>query len=405
MAANAAYHNDVAGIGRDDGATLDQKQSHEHHPGRQRIWSRWASTRSTPTIRPIRARSATICSFLMWGDNSLSAAFDVLHRVAVARAAANRRHGADLEGAGDRRRRHGHPGIPLTVDAGQPVYLVMSNDEVFDATDHWLQLSLETAGSQTYQSATLDFINGQFFTFATFTPRPAACPGSLQLWLKANAGVTSTPTEAAAGRTSPARVTMLGQRRRRRRRCPRRPAGVLNFNPSILSMPRPRTWNGSARASSRPTRIPASVFAARANSNLTPSGGTSPISASTIRTWPASANSMLGCTMQRLVRRSSCRIRWRCRTTSPRCRGTTGTAARTRAPNCGRTRTRSSTRRWTSRSSATAGPWHGYVRPSAAIKPSGVARPWISGSRCYNRNLTARREIESRELSRDQVAA
>ena len=92
-------------------------------------------------------------------------------------------------------------GVPFGTGAGAPVYLVVSNDAVFDGSDVWRPLALHVAGAATYLATDVDFASGQYFTFATVIRRR----------------ITATPLQAT-GRRSPPRWSAARHHRLRHRR-------------------------------------------------------------------------------------------------------------------------------------------------------------------------------------------
>jgi uncharacterized repeat protein (TIGR01451 family) len=187
MTANAAYHNNVAGIGRDDGATLNQRQSISINPG-----SFVAMGLGTLAVdNPSHPGSfGTDRTFMMWGDNNASAGFDAVIAGPSA-GMANRRMSRVWKVQETATVGSVMLGIPDSIGSGRTVYLVVSNDATFDAADQWLPLAAFAAGAATYQAASLDFANSQFFTFATTIHAPGGVTG-MALWVKANDGPSAT---------------------------------------------------------------------------------------------------------------------------------------------------------------------------------------------------------------------
>jgi uncharacterized repeat protein (TIGR01451 family) len=187
MAANAAYHNSVAGLGRDDGATLNQRQSISINPG-----SFVAMGLATLAAdNPSHPNSfATDLTFMMWGDNNASAGFDaVIAGPAVGMV--NRRMSRVWKIQETNTVGSVMLGIPDSIGTGNTVYLVVSNDETFDGSDIWMPLTGFAAGAASYLSTNVDFTNGQFFTFATMIHAPGGVTG-MALWVKANDGPSTT---------------------------------------------------------------------------------------------------------------------------------------------------------------------------------------------------------------------
>ena len=188
-AANAAYHNNVAGIGRDDTSALDQRQSRSVN-----------TSTGTVSIAPdmVTMGHVTIAtdnpsnpnaftadrSFLVWGDNAASthlttnpipgAPVAELRRVSrVWRVQESGTVGAVLVRAG------------VNTVVGSNQHLVRSTDPTFATGNTFVALTTTASG---YEGPT-SFTNGEYFTFAAV---PQAAPGGvfagLNLWLRADAG-------------------------------------------------------------------------------------------------------------------------------------------------------------------------------------------------------------------------
>ena len=187
LTANAAHHNNVAGIGRDDGATLNQRQSISINPGSIVAIGLGTLAADNPTHPNSFATDRT---FMMWGDDNASQGFETVIAGPVA-GMANRRMSRVWKIQETGTVGSVMVGVPDSVGTGSTVYLVVSNDQTFDGTDTWMPLSGFTAGAASYLSTTVDFTGGQFFTFATVIHAPGGVTG-MALWVKANDGPSAT---------------------------------------------------------------------------------------------------------------------------------------------------------------------------------------------------------------------
>ena len=165
-AAYQAYHNDIAGIGRDDASTLDQQRSNS------------VNSDSVVTIDNGGAFAADN-SFLVWGNNDQAATYGT-----------NYTPGSFTPAAGYFRmdrvwtvQETGTVGT-VTVENAEADHLLVSNDPTFATGVTEIALS---GGS-----ATVDFTDGQFFTFGKELTAPGGVSAGLQFWTKADAGTSST---------------------------------------------------------------------------------------------------------------------------------------------------------------------------------------------------------------------
>ncbi|MEL6358536.1 MAG: DUF4347 domain-containing protein, partial [Bacteroidota bacterium] len=169
--ANAAYHNDVAVIGRDDGSVLDQQKSKSVNEG-------------TVVTIDNGGAFATDESFLAWGNNGQAANYST-----------NYAPGSFTPAAGyfrmDRVWTVQETGSvnTVTVENADADHLLVSNDPTFATGVTELALS---GGSITY-----DFSNGQYFTFGKELTAPGGVTGNLEAWVKADAGTNTTADGAA----------------------------------------------------------------------------------------------------------------------------------------------------------------------------------------------------------------
>lgn len=165
--ANATYHNDVTGIGRDDDSALVQPKS--------------ISVNSDALVMMERGAFSADTSFLLWGNNDGTTTFDVTAGQFVHMGRIWQVSEAGTVGS-----------VVVSVpDSTNAVSLLVDDDGDFSAGA--TAYALTASGSDLI--ATVDFSDGQFFTLSETAP-PAASPGgvapNLQLWLKADAGVITS---------------------------------------------------------------------------------------------------------------------------------------------------------------------------------------------------------------------
>jgi uncharacterized repeat protein (TIGR01451 family) len=177
---NSSYHNNVAGIGRDDASALNQKQSTSANSGFQPIIGLGTIAASNA------ANSNTFSadrSFVVWGDNGQTASFGVSYSPTSFTPAAgyfrmNRVWKVQETGT-----------ITNVVVQADADHLLVSSDPTF-ATGV-TEIAFNSG------SATVDFANGQFFTFGRAITAPGAVAANLVFWSKAD-DAGCTPGNACA---------------------------------------------------------------------------------------------------------------------------------------------------------------------------------------------------------------
>lgn len=183
--ANAAYKKNIAGIGRDDEEALNQKQSRSINTGLQ-ITIGLGSIDSINTANPNSFTADK--SYLVWGDDSAAVTFRTSTGFADAGYRMARIWKVQETGTvGDV-----IVGIPATaLPNPNKSYLVVSSDNIFDATDEYILLTPQVINAVNHLVATKDFTSGQFFTFATDLKVPGGVAAPV-LWLRADFGTSST---------------------------------------------------------------------------------------------------------------------------------------------------------------------------------------------------------------------
>lgn len=182
--ANSGYNNNIAGIGRDDGSALNQKQSQSVNSGLQPVIGNVNIAASNIANTN---NFATDLSFMLWGSDAGSAQFATPFVF------------GNLNNRVTRIWKIQETGSVGTVKVALPASkvlvsnptLLLSSDNVFDGTDTRQALILETLGGVQYYTATVDFTSGQYFSFAGFVSAPGGVVAGLKIWHKADAGVTS----------------------------------------------------------------------------------------------------------------------------------------------------------------------------------------------------------------------
>lgn len=216
--ANSTYHNNVAGIGRDDNSQLDQQQSRSVNTGADVTMNKGGAF-------------PTDLGYIVWGDDNSATGTST-----------------DTPGGYAKRLskvwRTGVLGAPGTVsisidltDLGLPVGLAATDYALLIDGDGTFNLgaTIHTAGAAITNAQLsftgVPFSNGDYFTIAVSSSAlkgPANITNNLKLWLKANAGVTGTSPISAwndqAGNGYTATVPANG---------PNLLTNQLNFNPVL----------------------------------------------------------------------------------------------------------------------------------------------------------------------------
>ena len=171
---NASYNNDIAGIGRDDGSALDQRQSTSQSGGIIEIGLGALASDNASNANAFSVDN----SFMVWGhDNGSSSVATAFSGTLVYSRMA-------------RVWKVEETGTVSTVEVQIPGsyganFLIVSSSSSFTSPTEYL---LTDNGDGTW-STTLDFSDGVFFTFGT-GEAPGGVMSNLRLWTKADAGIT-----------------------------------------------------------------------------------------------------------------------------------------------------------------------------------------------------------------------
>lgn len=190
---STTYQNNIAGIGRDDVGTLDQRQSQSSNPTNNgNLITMGLGTIAVDNASNPNSFGSNL-NFMMWGDNAASTDFGVPFAPpggVIANFHMGRIWNVQETGTVGTVK----IAIPDSLSTGNQIYLAISNDATFDNTDQYFELSPFTVGSTNYLAEDINFSNGQFFTFATSTTAPGGVGTGLHIWQKANAGTGAINT-------------------------------------------------------------------------------------------------------------------------------------------------------------------------------------------------------------------
>ncbi len=169
------YNNSVAGIGRDDVSDLDQRQSTAGDVveiGNGSLASDNASNGNA---------FGSDLSFMMWGHDN--AATTLTSTIA----------GTSINVHMDRIWAISETGTVGTVEVRIPdtfgiTHLISDDNTGFSSPS---ETALSDNGDGTW-SATINFVDGDFFSFGAFAQAPAGAVANLQLWLRSDMGTNTT---------------------------------------------------------------------------------------------------------------------------------------------------------------------------------------------------------------------
>lgn len=174
---NTGYNNNIAGVGRDDVGSLNQKQSKSVNAGQQVLIS-------TTGLDNTNASNTGLLSngqFLIWGDNNLPKAPTVA-----------------LTGVADVNYRFAsiwkvqNTGSIGTIRVAWPkgyasLRLIQSDDTVIDASDVVTAMrNSQIVNGIEYAYADVTLGDGKYFTFAAFVQAPGGVTNNLSYWYRAD---------------------------------------------------------------------------------------------------------------------------------------------------------------------------------------------------------------------------
>lgn len=184
-ASNTGYTNNIAGIGRDDISGLHQRQSQSQNTGVQPVIGNNSTIIATNTSGA--GDFATDNNFMLWGSDTGSDKIET----AFAFGSMNARMGKiwkiqETNAVGTIK-----VALRKSDFHGTNQHLLVSNDNAFDGSDIMIAMIEETIGGVVYYTATVDFINGQFFSFASYVVTPGGVITDISAWFKADSSVYS----------------------------------------------------------------------------------------------------------------------------------------------------------------------------------------------------------------------
>ena len=240
---NSSYHNNVAGIGRDDASALNQKQSTSANSGFQPVIGLGTIAASNTANSNTFGADKT---FMVWGSNNGAASYGIAYTPTSFTPAAgyfrmSRVWKVQETGTVSN----------VVVQGTGADHLLVSSDPTF-ATG-------VTEVDMSSGSATMNFTNGQFFTFGTEATAPGGVAGNLTAWYKADLGAeVSGSAPSDNGSVDAWRDQGLNDNDAFQSNSSIRPEwlannGKFNFNPSVTFVPDARlqaqlsvgSWNNN----------------------------------------------------------------------------------------------------------------------------------------------------------------
>lgn len=179
---NNGFHSNIAGIGRDDEGSLNQKQSWSTNAGRQVLIS-------TTGLENTNAANTGVLDnnqFLIWGDNGLAKSPTVAFAVGNVNY-----HFASIWKVQNN-------GNVRTVRVAWPagytnLKLIQSTDETIEASDLITPMTnTQLVNGIEYAYTDVVLANGTYFTFAAFIQGPGGVTSNLSHWYRADKFVTAS---------------------------------------------------------------------------------------------------------------------------------------------------------------------------------------------------------------------
>ena len=196
--ANSTYSVSIAGIGVDADEGLDQKQSNSINSGVQPVIGNAdeiAADNSSHTTS-----IAVDQSYLIWGCDGTSTEFATAFSSGTMNYRMTRIWKVQQSGTvGSVKVAILQSDVPGNVESP---YLIVSGDgnTTFGegGSDAETAMSAETINSIDYYTCTYDLDNGDYFTFAGTATYPGGVLSGLKIWMKADAGVTTSGSDVTA---------------------------------------------------------------------------------------------------------------------------------------------------------------------------------------------------------------
>ena len=185
---NNGYHNNIAGIARDDNGALLQKQSRSENTAQQLV----IGVGNLEDLNMDNSGTLADGQFLLWGDNGQANSF------ADYQPTLRPAHGINLLMKSVWKVQN--TGAVGTVRVAWPegdenLTLVQSSDATFDLSDQFTNMSANTVtvNGITYNYADVTLTDGEYFTFGSLIKHaPGGVFNGLSVWYRADIDATNT---------------------------------------------------------------------------------------------------------------------------------------------------------------------------------------------------------------------
>jgi hypothetical protein len=190
-ATNAAYQNNIMGIGRDDLSTLNQKQSKSINSGFQPTLGLGTGIAATNAANTNTFTADK--SFEVFADNGLPATYSAAYTPGsftppVAVYSMSRIWRVQETGTVGT--------VTISIPGTTPgTYLLVKSSASFSSGATEIAMTSDGNGNMTAQ---VDLADGQYFTFAAPVRAPGGVPNGLTFWFRPEAGVTLSGSKVSA---------------------------------------------------------------------------------------------------------------------------------------------------------------------------------------------------------------
>lgn len=181
---SSVFNNNIAGIGRDDESGLHQKQSMSQNAGRQILIGNGNSLSESNSSN---TNEFVDGQFLVWGDNGLKTQLEVPLAHIGSGGVINNHFSAIWQVQ--------NTNTVGAVTIAWPVginnlHLIRSSDANFDSSDDFVSMdNIVTINGVEYNTAVVNFNDGDFFTLAGFANSPGGVALGLGRWYRADIGI------------------------------------------------------------------------------------------------------------------------------------------------------------------------------------------------------------------------